>query len=181
MMNKYSVSKSAVKNAAVRLGLTKTQAQNVLPKYAQGAAFIWPLDSTSGSQSVYDNYKEKVRLVIAENGAVLDVFPADYALQSARNLSEEVRQSLKKSTRKTLIAKRDETHRKWCEVEVDFHANSHEIAKVRLAMIDAKLEEQSKLNKRLADLCAENKRLHIERSELRKERTEIERALVPYI
>lgn len=39
-MNKYSVSKSAVKTAIARLGLTKTQAQNVLPKYAQGAAFV---------------------------------------------------------------------------------------------------------------------------------------------
>ncbi|MCY8978114.1 hypothetical protein [Bacillus halotolerans] len=180
-MNKYSVSKSAVKTATARLGLTKTQAQNILPKYAQGAVFVWSLDSTSGSQAVYDNYKEKVRLVIAENGTVLDVFPADYTLQSARNLSEEVRQSLRETTRKTLITKRDETHRKWCEVEVDFHANSHEIAKVRLALIEAKLEEQAKLNKRLANLCAENKRLHIERSELRKERTELERALVPYI
>ncbi|UTL73887.1 hypothetical protein [Bacillus halotolerans] len=180
-MNKYSVSKSAVKTAMARLGLTKTQAQNVLPKYAQGAAFVWPLDSTSGSQAVYDNYKEKVRLVIAENGTILDVFPADYVLQSARNLSEEIRQSLKETTRKTLITKRDEIHRKWCEVEIDFHANSHEIAKVRLAMIEAKLEEQAELSKRLADLCAENKRLHIERSELRKVRTEIERALVPYI
>ncbi|MGQ8920973.1 hypothetical protein ACUUYQ_03715 [Bacillus halotolerans] len=180
-MNKYSVSKSAVKNAAARLGLTNAQAPNALIKYAQGAAFVWSLDSTSGSQAVYDNYNERVRLVIAENGTVLDVFPTDYTLQSARKLSEEVRQSLKESTRKTLIAKRDETHRKWCEVEVDFHANSHEIAKVRLAMIDAKLEEKAKLNKRLADLCAENKRLHIERSELRKERTELERALVPYI
>ncbi|MED4830384.1 hypothetical protein [Bacillus atrophaeus] len=180
-MNKYSVSKVAVKKAASRLGLTKTQAQNVLPKYAQGATFVWSLDSTSGSQAVYDNYKEKVRLVIAENDTVLDVFPVDYTLQSAQNLSEEVRQSLKKSTRKTLIAKSDEVHRKWCEVEVDFHANSHEIAKVRLAMIDAKLEEQAKLSRKLAQLCTENKRLHIERSELRKERTEIERALVPYI
>lgn len=180
-MNKYSVSKSAVKNATARLGLTRTQAQNALPKYAQGAVFVWSLDSTSGSQAVYDNYKEKVRLVIAENDAVLDVFPADYALQSARNLSEEIRQSLKETTRKTLITKRDETHRKWCEVEIDFHANSHEIAKVRLAMIDAKLEEQAELSKRLADLCAENKRLHIERSKLRKERTDLERELVPYI
>ncbi|WP_024120970.1 hypothetical protein [Bacillus halotolerans] len=180
-MNKYSVSKSAVKTAIARLGLTKTQAQNVLPKYAQGAAFVWSLDSTSGSQAVYDNYNERVRLVIAENSTVLDVFPIDYALQSPHNLSEKVRQSLKESTKETLIARRDETHRKWCVVEVDFHANSHEIAKVRLAVIDAKLEEQAKLNKRLADLCAENKRLHIERSELRKERTELERALVPYI
>lgn len=180
-MNKYSVSKSAVKTATARLGLTKMQAQNILPKYAQGAVFVWSLDSTSGSQAVYDNYKEKVRLVIAENDTVLDVFPADYSLQSARNLSEEVRQSLKETTRKTLITKRDETHRKWCEVEINFHANSHEIAKVRLAMIDANLEEQAELSKRLEDLCTKNKRLHIERSELRKERTELERALVPYI
>ncbi|MDO3662045.1 hypothetical protein [Bacillus sp. C28GYM-DRY-1] len=180
-MNKYNVSRTAVKNATARLGLTKTQAQNVLPKYAQGAAFVWSLESTSGSQAVYDNYNERVRLVIAENGTVLDVFPIDYAIQSPHNLSEEVCQSLKESTKKTLIAKRDETHRKWCEAELAFHENSYEIAKVRLAMIEAKLEEKAKLNKRLANLCAENKRLHIERSELRKERSELERALVPYI
>ncbi|AUJ76159.1 hypothetical protein CWD84_04650 [Bacillus siamensis] len=180
-MNKYNVSRSAVKNAVVRLGLTNAQAPNALIKYAQGSSFVWLLESTSGSQAVYDNYNERVRLVIAENGSVLDVFPIDYALQSPHNLSEEVCQSLKESTKKTLIARRDEIHRKWCEVEVDFHANSHEIAKVRLAMIEAKLEEKAELNKRLANLCAENKRLHIERSELRKERTELERALVPYI
>ena len=122
-MNKYSVSKPAVKNAAARLGFTKTQAQNILPKYVQGAAFVWSLESTSGSQAVYDNYKEKVRLVIAENGTVLDVFPIDYALQSPHNLSEEVRQSLKDSTKKTLFARRDEIHRKWCEAELAFHKN----------------------------------------------------------
>ncbi|MEC5259894.1 hypothetical protein [Bacillus amyloliquefaciens] len=179
-MNKYSVSKPAVKNAADRLGLTKTQAQNILPKYAQGAAFVWSLESTS-SQAVYDNYKEKVRLVIAENGTVLDVFPIDYALQSPHILSEEVRQSLKESTKKTLIARRDETHRKWCEAELAFHENSYEIAKVRFKLIDAGTEEAAALNSRLAALCADNKQLHEDRSALRKERTELERALVPYI
>lgn len=180
-MNKYSVSKPAVKNAADRLGLTKTQAQNILPKYAQGAAFVWSLESTSGSQAVYDNYKEKVRLVIAENGTVLDVFPVDYALQSLHNLSEEVRQSLKDSTKKTLFARRDEIHRKWCEAELAFHKNSYEIAKVRFELIDASVEEAATLNSRLANLCTDNKRLHEDRSAFRKERTELERALVPYI
>ncbi|AYV18765.1 hypothetical protein [Bacillus velezensis] len=180
-MNKYSVSKSAVKTATARLGLAKTQAQNVLPKYAQGAAFVWSLESTSGSQAVYDNYKEKVRLVIAENGTVLDVFPIDYALQSPHILSEEVRQSLKESTKKTLIARRDEIHRKWCEAELAFHENSYEIAKVRFELIDAGTEETAALNSRLAALCADNKRLHEDRSALRKERTDLERAIVPYI
>lgn len=73
-MNKYSVSKSAVKTAIARLGLTNTQAPNALIKYAQRASFVWSLGSTSGSQAVYDNYNERVRLVIAENGTVLDVF-----------------------------------------------------------------------------------------------------------
>ncbi|XYY59579.1 hypothetical protein ACNSPU_17000 [Bacillus velezensis] len=99
-MNKYNVSRSAVKNAVARLGLTNAQAQNVLPKCAQGSSFVWSLDSTSGDQAVYDNYNERVRLVIAENGTVLDVFPIDYALQSPHNLSDEVRQSLKESTKK---------------------------------------------------------------------------------
>ncbi|WEY95749.2 hypothetical protein P5641_19235 [Bacillus subtilis] len=180
-MNKYNVSRVAVKNATARLGLTKTQAQNVLPKYAQGAAFVWSLESTSGSQAVYDNYNERVRLVIAENGTVLDVFPIDYALQSPHNLSEEVCQSLKESTKKTLIAKRDEIHRKWCEAELAFHENSYEIAKVRLELIDASTGEAAALNSHLAELCADNKRLHEARSALRKERTELERALVPYI
>lgn len=180
-MNKYNVSRSAVKNAVVRLGLTNAQAPNALIKYAQGSSFVWLLESTSGSQAVYDNYNERVRLVIAENGTVLDVFPIDYALQSPHNLSEEVCQSLKESTKKTLIAKRDEIHRKWCEAELAFHENSYEIAKVRFELIDAGTEEAAALNSRLADLCADNKRLHEDRSALRKERTEIERALVPYI
>nr|MDH3161763.1 hypothetical protein [Bacillus licheniformis] len=46
-MIQYTVSKAAVKKATARLGLSKTQAQNVLPKYAQGASFVWSLDSTS--------------------------------------------------------------------------------------------------------------------------------------
>ncbi|WP_042974629.1 hypothetical protein [Bacillus subtilis] len=180
-MNKYSVSRLAVKNAVARLGLTNAQAQNALIKYAQGSSFVWSLGSTSGSQSVYDNYNERVRLVIAENGTVLDVFPIDYALQSPHNLSEEVRQSLKESTKETLIARRDETHRKWCEAELAFHENSYEIAKVRFELLDASTGEAAALNSRLADLCADNKRLHEARSALRKERTELERALVPYI
>ncbi|KRT94242.1 hypothetical protein ABE068_11395 [Bacillus glycinifermentans] len=180
-MKQFQVSKAAVKKATVRLGLSKAQAQNVLPKYAQGASFVWTLDSTSGSQSVYDNPREHVRLVIAENGTILDVFPADYALRWPHALSDDVLQSLKETTRNALIAERDAVHRKWCEVEVDFHANSYEIAKVRLALIDAADHEQAELSRKLAQLCTENKRLHIERSELRKERTEIERALVPYI
>lgn len=80
-----------------------------------------------------------------------------------------------------MIARRDETHRKWCETELAFHENSYEIAKVRLQLIDASIEEAATLNRRLADLCADNKRLHEDRSALRKERTELERALVPYI
>lgn len=180
-MNKYSVSKSAVKTATARLGLTNAQAPNELIKYAQGSSFVWSLGSTSGSQAVYDNYNERVRLVIAENGTVLDVFPIDYALQSPYNLSEEVRQSLKESTKETLIAKRDEIHRKWCEAELAFHENSYEIAKVRFGLIDASTEDAAALNSRLAELCADNKRLHEDRSALRKERTELERALVPYI
>ncbi|MGF7533443.1 hypothetical protein AAGG74_06830 [Bacillus mexicanus] len=149
-MEKFNVSKAAVKKATVRLGLSKVQAQNVLPKYAQGAAFVWSLDTTSGSQAVYDNYSERVRLVIAENGTVLDVFPIDYALQSLHNLSDEVRQSLKESTKETLIAKKDETHRKWCEAELAFHENSYEIAKVRFGLIDANIEEAATLSSRLA-------------------------------
>ncbi|WP_430489897.1 hypothetical protein H5J28_10920 [Bacillus amyloliquefaciens] len=180
-MIKYNVSRSAVKNAVARLGLTNTLAPNALIKYAQGAAFVWSLESTSGSQAVYDNYKEKVRLVIAENGTVLDVFPIDYALQSPHNLSEEVRQSLKESTKKTLIARRDEVHCKWCEAELAFHENSYEIAKVRFELIGANTEEAAALNSRLAALCTDNKRLHEDRSALRKERTDLERALVPYI
>ncbi|MED4772865.1 hypothetical protein P9388_10630, partial [Bacillus subtilis] len=97
------------------------------------------------------------------------------------NLSEEFCQSLKESTKKTLIAKRDEIHRKWCEAELAFHENSYEIAKVRFGLIDASTDEAAALNSRLAELCADNKRLHEDRSALRKERTEIERALVPYI
>ncbi len=58
-MIKYNVSRSAVKNAVARLGLTNALAPNALIKYAQGAAFVWSLESTSGSQAVYDNYKEK--------------------------------------------------------------------------------------------------------------------------
>ncbi|MCY9057138.1 hypothetical protein MOE81_04210 [Bacillus inaquosorum] len=180
-MNKYSVSRLAVKNAVARLGLTNAQASNVLIKYAQGSSFIWSLGSTSGNQAVYDNYNERVRLVIAENGTVLDVFPIDFALQTPSNLSEDVRQSLKESTKETLIAKRDETHRKWCEAELAFHETSYEIAKLRLELIDASTGEAAALNSRLADLCADNKRLHEARSALRKERTELERALVPYI
>ncbi|MGX9948991.1 hypothetical protein ACS9SB_0002240 [Bacillus subtilis] len=180
-MNKYNVSRSAVKNAVARLGLTNAQAPNALIKYAQGSSFVWLLESTSGSQAVYDNYNERVRLVIAENGTVLDVFPIDYALQSPHNLSEKVRQSLKESTKETLIAKRDEIHRKWCEAELAFHENSYEIAKVRFGLIDASTEDAAALNSRLAELCADNKRLHEDRSALRKERTELERALVPYI
>ncbi|MEC1238115.1 hypothetical protein P9B40_01560, partial [Bacillus paralicheniformis] len=67
-MEKFNVSKAAVKKATARLGLSRTQAENILPKYAQGASFVWSLESTSGSQSVYDNPREQVRLVIAENG-----------------------------------------------------------------------------------------------------------------
>ncbi|MEH6972406.1 MULTISPECIES: hypothetical protein [unclassified Bacillus (in: firmicutes)] len=180
-MMQYTVSKAAVKKATARLGLSKAQAQNVLPKYAQGASFVWSLESTNGSQSVYDNPREQVRLVIAENGTILDVFPADYALQSPQALSDDVLQTLKEATRNALIAERDAVHRKWCEIEVDFHANSYEIAKVRLALTDAADDEQVELNRKLAQLCPENKRLHNERSALRKERTELERALVPYI
>ncbi|MGN9864339.1 hypothetical protein [Bacillus swezeyi] len=180
-MEKFNVSKAAVKKATVRLGLSKTQAQNVLPKYAQGASFVWALDSTSCSQSVYDNPREQVRLVIAENGTILDVYPSDYALRSPHALSDDVLQSLKEATRNALIAKRDEVHRKWCEVEVDFHSNSYEIARRRLALIEATGDDELRIKRRLAQLCAENKRLHNERSALRKERTELERALVPYI
>ncbi|EME72101.1 hypothetical protein OZL92_23975 [Bacillus sonorensis] len=180
-MEKFNVSKAAVKKATARLGLSKAQAQNVLPKYAQGASFVWSLESTNGSQSVYDNPREQVRLVIAENGTILDVFPADYALQSPHALSDDVLQSLKEATRNALIAKRDEVHRKWCEVEVEFHANSYEIARRRLALIEATGDEELRIKRRLAQLCPENKRLHNERSALRKERTELERALVPYI
>lgn len=133
----YTVSKAAVKKAMARLGLSKTQAQNVLPKYAQGASFVWSLESTSGSQSVYDNPREQVRLVIAENGTILDVFPADYALQSPHALSDDALHSLKEATRNALLSKRDEVHRKWCEVEVEFHSNSYEIARRRLALIEA--------------------------------------------
>ncbi|MED1127399.1 hypothetical protein [Bacillus paralicheniformis] len=180
-MMQNTVSKVAVKKAMARLGLSKTQAQNVLPKYAQGASFVWSLESTSGSQSVYDNPREQVRLVIAENNTILDVYPADYALQSPNALSEDVLQTLKEATRNALIAKRDEVHRKWCEVEVEFHSNSYEIARRRLALIEATGDEELRIKRRLAQLCAENKRLHNERSALRKERTELERALVPYI
>ena len=70
-------------NAVARLGLTNALAPSALIKYAQGAAFVWSLESTSGSQAVYDNYKEKVRLVIAENGTVLDVFPRATAFFTA--------------------------------------------------------------------------------------------------
>ncbi|AMR09489.1 hypothetical protein NSQ93_22990 [Bacillus sp. FSL W8-0445] len=182
-MMQYTVSKAAVKKAMARLGLSKTQAQNVLPKYAQGASFVWSLESTSGSQSVYDNPREQVRLVIAENGTILDVFPADYALQSPHALSDDALHSLKEATRNALLSKRDEVHRKWCEVEVevDFHSNSYEIARRRLALIGATSDDELRIKRRLAQLCAENKRLHNERSALRKERTELERALVPYI
>nr|MDH3161762.1 hypothetical protein [Bacillus licheniformis] len=81
-----------------------------------------------------------MRLVIAENGTILDVFPADYALQSPHALSDDALQSLKEATRNALIAKRDAVHRKWCEVEVDFHSNSYEIAR-RLALIGATGDE----------------------------------------
>ncbi|MBZ5213385.1 hypothetical protein HU186_03305 [Bacillus paralicheniformis] len=180
-MMQYIVSKAAAKKAAARLGLSKAQAQNVLPKYAQDASFVWSLESTSGSQSVYDNPREQVRLVIAENGTILDVYPADYALQSLNALSEDVLQTLKEATRNALIAKRDEVRRKWCEVEVEFHSNSYEIARQRLALIEATGDDELRIKRRLAQLCAENKRLHNERSALRKERTALERALVPYI
>ncbi|MED3602056.1 hypothetical protein P4472_08880 [Bacillus subtilis] len=52
---------------------------------------------------------------------------------------------------------------------------------MRFGLIDANIEEAAALSSRLADLCADNKRLHQDRSALRKERTELERALVPYI
>ncbi len=102
-MNKYNVSRSAVKNAVARLGLTKTQAQNVLPKYAQGSSFVWSLESTSGSQAVYDNYNERVRLVIAENGIVLDVFLLitrySHRTTSRKRYANRLRNRLKDSDR----------------------------------------------------------------------------------
>ncbi|APT45788.1 hypothetical protein [Bacillus safensis] len=174
----FHVTNKTIAEAKRIFGLSKKNAANEMIGRAHQSVKVYMFDSTNGSEAVYDHYPTNTRLIIATNGAIIDVYEIGKLPGSNRSACELVRSTILRGLKEEY----NRLYSQWMDVEVTFAQTSLEIAFTKRAQIGEKDAAVLVQNvKKLSDLCFENSKRHKERSKLHRELIELERAFVPYL